>query len=229
LISKEYQSKFLLERNNYYSKEIQLKMTGEKGLIHFEKHLPQPAINYCYSLWTQLNFKFIITKERSSKLGDYRFEPLTGKHAISVNNNLNIYSFLITYVHEVAHLMTRNKYKTKVLPHGVQWKQEFKKLMLPLLNDKVFPDDVLRVLARHMKNPKASSTSDSRLLKVLRKYDGEEDLTFLSDVEPGINFLFNKKIYKKIEKRRTRSLCVEVNSNRKYLISETATIKTFQN
>jgi SprT protein len=204
-------------------------MTGEKGLIHFEKHLPQPAINYCYSLWTQLNFKFIITKERSSKLGDYRFEPLTGKHAISVNNNLNIYSFLITYVHEVAHLMTRNKYKTKVLPHGVQWKQEFKKLMLPLLNDKVFPDDVLRVLARHMKNPKASSTSDSRLLKVLRKYDGEEDLTFLSDVEPGINFLFNKKIYKKIEKRRTRSLCVEVNSNRKYLISETATIKTFQN
>lgn len=204
-------------------------MAQANGLIHFEKHLPQSAVNYCYGLWTQLAFEFKITKERSSKLGDYRFDPLTGKHTISVNHNLNSYSFLITYVHEVAHLMTKNKYKNKVLPHGLQWKQEFKKLMLPMLNDKIFPDDILRVLARHMKNPKASSTSDSRLLTVLRKYDGETDLTFLSDVAPGTNFLFNKKVYKKLEKRRTRSLCIETNSNRKYLISETATIKTFQN
>lgn len=203
-------------------------MTGEKGLIHFEKHLPQPAVNYCYSLWTQLNFDFKITKERASKLGDYRFDPMTGKHAISVNHNLNVYSFLITYIHEVAHLMTRNKYKSKVLPHGIQWKQEFKKIMLPMLNGKVFPDDILRVLAKHMKNPKASSSSDSRLLSVLRKYDGNVDLIFLSDIEPGVSFLFNKKVYQKIEKRRTRSLCLEVISKKKYLISEAAVIKPFK-
>lgn len=101
--------------------------------------------------------------------------------------------------------------------------------MLPMLNDQVFPDDVLRVLASHMKNPKASSTSDNKLYLVLRRYDQSPEGTLLRELDSGVTFLFNKKIYRKIEKRRTRSLCVELNSNRKYLISETAPVKEFRN
>lgn len=101
--------------------------------------------------------------------------------------------------------------------------------MLPMLNDQAFPDDILRVLARHMKNPKASSTSDKNLYLVLRQYDGSSLGTLLADVEPGASFLFNKKVYQKLEKRRTRSLCIEMNSKRKYLISETAAIQEFKN
>jgi SprT protein len=195
----------------------------------FQRYVPQSTIQYCHSLWSQLNFNFKITKERSSKLGDYRFDPMNSKHTISVNHNLNNFSFLITYIHEVAHLMTREKYKHSVLPHGHQWKLEFKKLMLPLLNDQVFPDDILRVLAKHMKNPKASSTSDKHLFMTLRKYDQEMNLIFLSDLDLGTKFLLNKKVYQKIEKRRTRSICIEVSSHRKYLIAETATVKIFEN
>jgi len=195
----------------------------------FTKHLPEYSVEYCYQLWAELNFIFNITRKRNSKLGDYRYDPATRQHAISVNNNLNKYSFLITYIHEVAHLTTREKYQSRVLPHGTQWKQEFRKLLLPMLNDKVFPDDVLRVLAKHMKNPKASSTSDKNLYLVLRKYDDHSSETLLGELESGTTFLFNKKIYRKLEKRRTRSLCLDVNSDRKYLISETAPVKEFKN
>ena len=195
----------------------------------FVKHLPEYSVEYCYQLWVTLDFVFNITRKRNSKLGDYRYDPATKQHAISVNNNLNKYSFLITYIHEVAHLTTREKHPSRVLPHGNQWKQEFRRLLLPMLNDKVFPDDVLRILAHHMKNPKASSTSDKNLYLVLRKYDDHSSETLLGELESGTTFLFNQKIYRKLEKRRTRSLCLDVNSDRKYLISETAPVKEFKN
>ena len=101
--------------------------------------------------------------------------------------------------------------------------------MLPMLNDRVFPDDILRVLARHMKNPKASSTSDKQLYLTLRRYDENSSETLLSDIQPNEQFLFNKKIYRKEQLRRTRSLCTEMKSGRKYLISETAPVKQFKN
>lgn len=50
--------------------------------------------------------EFKISKSRATKLGDYR-HPFRGVgHKISVNNNLNAYAFLVTTVHEFAHLLT---------------------------------------------------------------------------------------------------------------------------
>ncbi len=196
----------------------------------FARHLPESAVDYCFQLWQTFGFTFRITKKRNSKLGDYRYTPTTGQHAISVNHDLNRYAFLITYIHEVAHLTTREKYNRHVLPHGQEWKQEFKKLMLPMLTNKVFPDDLLRIVAHHMKNPKASSTSDSKLLEALRLYDTTPSSELLlAQLEEGTAFLFNKKVYRKIQTRRTRSLCEELSSGRKYLISDAAPVKRFKN
>ena len=99
----------------------------------FEKFLPKESAQYCYDLWKKHGFEFKIKKSRKTKLGDYRFDPKIGKHIISVNNDLNQYSFLITYLHEVAHLLTFQKYKNKVAPHGEEWKNEFKLVALPVL------------------------------------------------------------------------------------------------
>ncbi|MFY0653253.1 MAG: transcription elongation protein SprT [Cyclobacteriaceae bacterium] len=204
-------------------------MSGNKGKDLFEKHVPSTAVDYCYQLWLSFDFNLRITKKRNSKLGDYKFDPATTQHSISVNHNLNKYSFLITYIHEVAHLTTKEKYPRKVSPHGREWKNEFRKLMLPILNDKIFPDGLLRALASHMRNPKASSTSDKLLYKALMEYDENNGAILLAELEIGSTFLFNKRIYKKLEKRRTRSLCVEMKSNKKYLVSETASVKPFKN
>lgn len=195
----------------------------------FQRHIPEFGVDYCYQLWKTFDFKLKISKKRNSKLGDYRYDPRTKSHAISVNHNLNPYSFTITYIHEVAHLITQIERGRTVLPHGIQWKQNFKKLMLPLLNEKMFPMDILSPLALHMKNPKATSTADERLFRALKKHDETSSEILLNEIESGSKFLFNKKVYIKLEVRRTRSLCLQVATNRKYLISETAPVLLFKN
>ncbi|QSE98634.1 SprT-like domain-containing protein [Fulvivirga lutea] len=195
-----------------------------KYQIALSKFIPEPAVNYCYELWVNYDFKLSIKKKRQSKLGDYKYDPRTKKHYITVNNDLNPYSFLITYIHEVAHLVTFKTHGRKVSPHGAEWKNEFKRLMLPLLNTSIFPDDVLRSLANYLKNPKASSCNDHALTKMLSKYD-QTNGVFLDEIPQGEVFKLGKRKFKKESLRRTRFVCVEIPSGRKYLISKSALVE----
>ena len=191
-----------------------------------QSHVPAQSINYCTDLWEKVYFNFKVTRHRTSKLGDYRYNKANKIHTITVNGNLNPYSFLITYIHEVAHLQVQLAFGNRVLPHGREWKAEFKKLMIPMMTPAVFPDDLLKGLARHMKNPKASSLTDHNLVKILREYDAKSnDGMVLAKIENGGQFIFSERHFKKIETRRTRALCLELKTGKKYLIAETAYIK----
>ncbi|MDX1628778.1 MAG: SprT-like domain-containing protein [Fulvivirga sp.] len=186
--------------------------------------VPQAAVNHCFELWQARPFNFRITRARRTKLGDYKFIPSDRSHNISINNNLNPFAFLITYLHEVAHLLVYSEYGRKVKPHGKEWKQQFKNLLLPVFNDQVFPHDVLQALAGYLKNPKASSCSDHRLYRVLSLYDKVAG-TYLSDLATGQSFIFSERKFKKEKLRRTRYVCQEVATGRKYLISKSAQVE----
>ena len=190
------------------------------------KHVPENAVHYCLDLWTAIPFHFKVTRKRSTKLGDYRYDPRRKSHSITVNVDLNQYSFLITYIHEIAHLLNTERHGRKVPPHGVAWKGCFKELMRPVMTDLIFPHDVLLALQKHMNNPKASTYADSRLVKALRKYDEHEiGLMTLGELKEGDLFEFNKRMYTYLHIRRTRVMCQESESNRKYLISKMAMIR----
>jgi hypothetical protein len=194
----------------------------------FEKHLPAPAIPYCLELWQCTPFSFKVQKPRSSKLGDFRYRVGRQIQTITINSNLNRFQFLLTYIHEVAHLRTFVKHGTSHSPHGIEWKKEFQILMWPILNDTVFPIDILIPLRNHMQSPMASSSRDLFLVKEMSKYDLPSDLgsdhVFLSDLLPGKEFLLSGRKFKKGETRRTRVLCEEVDSGRKFLVSRLAKI-----
>ncbi len=181
--------------------------------------VPQESLEYCTSLWEEHPFSFAITKSRSTCLGNYKFQ--NGHHTITVNHDLNPYNFLITYIHEVAHQKVFIAYKgKKVPPHGLEWKQNFQKLMIPMLTEAVFPRDILIPLANHMRRPPASSTRDQSLMKALKVYDNRSinDLTFLEELAIGQSFLFKKRKFLKLEKRRTRALCLELETQKKYTV-----------
>jgi predicted protein tyrosine phosphatase len=189
-----------------------------------DKHLPENAVDYCHQLWQQYPFHFKLSKKRSSKLGDYRYDPRDQSHTVTVNADLNPYQFLITYVHEVAHRVA-HKHRSRQKPHGPEWKSKFRELMLPVLRPEIFPDELLRTLARHMRNPKASTAGDPALVKVLAGYDeGSEAIFTLGDLPLGEEFLFRKRAFRKLEKKRTRSVCLDLVNNKKYLIPEMAAI-----
>ena len=166
-----------------------------------------------------------ITRERKTKAGDYRHPWGNYGHRISVNGTLNPYAFLITFVHEMAHLVTWEKHRSKVRPHGQEWKNTFKDEMQPFLTESVFPYDILRVLVKHMKNPKSATVRDVELVKVLRKYDEPSDTLMLSEIPEGAEFEFNRRRFTKGEKLRTRFRCVENDTGKVYMISGIAEVK----
>ena len=136
------------------------------------KHCPSEAVAYCYQLWRTYPFHFKLSKARKGKYGDYKFVANSKQtHQISVNENLNPYSFLLTYIHEVAHLLTFQQYRKKISPHGKEWKRNFQLLMTPLLTEKVFPASILEPLCLYMTNPKATSCPDASLMKALHVQD----------------------------------------------------------
>ena len=196
----------------------------DKYLSVFEKFLPQGSAVYCFELWKQHGFEFKIKRSRKTKLGDYRFDPAKKKHVITVNNDLNPYSFLITYLHEVAHLLAFQKYGRSIAPHGREWKQEFQAVTSPVLTPEIFPGPVIKAFGHYMKNPKASSCSDPKLLAALRQFD-QQPGTFLNEIAPGDWFIFQGRIFQHLEKKRTRHICLEKKSNKKFLISGHASVE----
>jgi len=190
--------------------------------------LPAAAVNYAVELWEKEPFAFNTTPARKSKLGDFRYRRDRQIQTITINADLNPYQFLLTYVHEVAHLHAFVRFGIEIPPHGTEWKSTFQQLMIPLLSTAFFPIDLLIPLRKHLKNPKASSTRDLFLVKELSKYDEKsinQELIFLSDIKPGNRFLLSGRVFEKGETRRTRVLCHEVNSGKKYLIAQLAKIK----
>lgn len=166
----------------------------------------------------ELRVSFVVTKPRKTKLGDFRVSANGKNHRISVNGDLNPYAFLVTTIHEFAHLGCFLKHRNAVPPHGDEWKAIFSDLLHTFIDRGVFPEDLSRAIRTHLKRPKASSCSCPVLSRALAKYD-ESPTTFLGDLEPGDVFVFNDVEYEYVEKRRTRCLCRNIADGRDYLIS----------
>ena len=186
-------------------------------------YLPQEVIPYIENWIQEFKLDFKIVNPRKTKFGDFR--PAYGsrkKHQITINNNLNKHAFLITTLHEFAHLFTWEEHGRRVQPHGVEWKSIFAEMLVKFYP--LFPEDVQLALEKYIDNPKASSCSDKDLYKVLRKYD-EYSQPYLDEISIGSEFLFNKKRYKSLEKRRTRFLVKNLHNGREYLISGIAQVE----
>ncbi|EDP72181.1 hypothetical protein FBALC1_13807 [Flavobacteriales bacterium ALC-1] len=166
-----------------------------------------------------------VKNERKTKHGDYRQLP-NGKHQITINSNLNQYRFLITLIHEIAHFEAFNKFGRIIKPHGKEWKMTFQHLMLPFLRPEVFPIELLPLLAKHFKNPKASSDTDAQLALALKQFDESNDKTYVFEVPLNQTFkLYNGRVFRKGNKRRKRYECVEVNSGKLYLFNPNAEVE----
>lgn len=168
-----------------------------------------------------------VARERASVLGDYRPAQMGKNHRISVNGNLNQYSFLITLLHELAHLYTFEKFGQRVAPHGNEWKYEFAEVLRSYSNMRVFPADVAQTLYASIRNPKASSCADAALLRVLKKYDAPaNNSVHLEQLPEGSIFkMGDDRVFKKGTKQRTRYRCTELPGNKVWLVHGLAEVR----
>lgn len=190
-----------------------------------KKYIPEHAASPVFELIRMHAVYLKIVNERVTRHGDYRKLP-NGQHQITVNVSLNKYRFLVTLIHEIAHLAAFEKYGRRIKPHGREWKYTFQFLMLPFIRPEIFPTELLPFLARHFKNPKASSDTDAHLSVALKKYDPPSDKNYIFEIPAGSTFcIHNGKIFKKGHKRVKRYECVEIASGKVYLFQPNAEVK----
>ena len=190
-----------------------------------QNYIPETAMHQVLKLLAHDNLVVKIKSERKTRHGDYMRLP-NGKHQITINSNLNTYRFLITLIHEVAHFEAYKSYGRFIKPHGIEWKRTFQYLMLPFLNPDIFPNHLLPLLARHFKNPKASSDTDVNLALALKQFDEPSNKTYVFEVPLGSTFkLYNDKVFKMGRKRVKRFECMEVKTGKLYLFNPNAEVE----
>ena len=193
----------------------------EVPIGQLQDYLPPGTYEPVLSYLRQYKVHLTVARERKSVLGDYRHSTHHANHRISVNGNLNPYSFLITLLHELAHLLTFEQFGNQVLSHGREWKAVYVKILDQFLQHRVFPGDIETELLRSLKNPAATTCAEDGLLRVLRKYDSKEsDNRLVEEIETNKLFrTHDGRVFKKEGKLRKRFKCIEIKTGRVYLFS----------
>ena len=186
--------------------------------MNLSKYIPEKSIPLVAYLIEKYKVTLKIVSQRQTKHGDFR-RLRNGKLQITVNNNLNPHQFLLTLIHEIAHHITHIKFGI-VQPHGSEWKTVFQHLMLPFLQSEIYPPSILPYLKNYMKNPKASTDSDVNLSLALRYGKAETGKSFIFEIPYGGVFKFQKILYQRGNKRRTRFECLNLNNKKKYLFHQ---------
>jgi SprT protein len=184
-------------------------------------YLPEGTYEQVLGFLRQYKVHLTIARERKSILGDYRHRTQIDNHRISINGNLNRWSFLITLLHELAHLLAFEKHGNNIASHGREWKLIYGSLLEQFLRNNVFPEDIKVELLRSLHNPAASSCAEDGLLRVLRRYDARDSQHRLIEELPE-NTMFRTddgRIFQKGKKLRKRFQCAEVKTGRIYLFS----------
>lgn len=189
------------------------------------RYIPEHAVKPVFELIVTHHVHLKIVNERQTRHGDYR-KGLSGKHEITVNSSLNKYKFLITLIHEIGHLVAFEKFGRRIKPHGQEWKYSFQQLMVPFIRPEIFPNHLLPLLARHFRNPTASSDTDAQLSLALKQFDKQNDMNYVFELPYGSVFrIQNGKIFKKIAIRTKRFECLEISSGKMYLFNPNAEVE----
>jgi len=184
-------------------------------------YLPENTFEPVLAYLDHYKVHLTIAQSRASVLGDYRHRIDTRHHRISVNGNLNKYAFLITLLHELAHLVTFEQYGRRVSAHGREWKNNYAHLLSQFIEKKIFPADIENELSRSLKNPGASTCAEEGLQRILYRYDAPRPgYRLVEDLAPGALFaLPDGRVFKKGNKRTKRYECIEMQTGKTYLFS----------
>ncbi len=189
---------------------------------YLPKRCPEPVLTW----FGKNHVLLMVTRSRRSKLGDFRSRGTGTTPTISVNHDLNPYSFLVTLLHEMAHAEVFLNHKKRVQPHGQEWKSAYQRLALPFLSIEGLDPKFVIVFRQYLQNPSASSGANQPLAVVLRSFDQPREVTLITDIAENTHFaLPNGMVFRKGEQLRKRFRCECINNKRIYLFSPLAEIK----
>ncbi|MET3034629.1 SprT-like domain-containing protein [Chryseobacterium sp. NRRL B-14859] len=187
-----------------------------------EKYLPQNTLK-CLRIWFSDYYIHIkVTRNRNSKLGDYRKLP-DNSHEITVNSTLTPQLFFFVLTHELAHLIAFEKYGRRISPHGNEWKETFRNMLLESLD--VYDEDLKPIIVKFSKSPKANFMASPDLVRYFHTEKQDDRFLFIEELEKGEFFIYRNEKYLLEGLVKKNYLCKNLATGRKYSFKPLARVE----
>ncbi|WP_353147742.1 SprT-like domain-containing protein [Chryseobacterium sp.] len=187
-----------------------------------EKYLPQNTLNYLRIWFSDYYIHIKVTRNRNSKLGDYRKLP-DNSHEITVNSTLTPQLFFFVLTHELAHLIAFEKYGRRISPHGNEWKETFRNMLLESLD--VYDEDLKPIIVKFSKSPKANFMASPDLVRYFHTEKQDDRFLFIEELEKGEFFIYRNEKYLLEGLVKKNYLCKNLATGRKYSFKPLARVE----
>lgn len=189
-----------------------------------EKYLPQDTLKYLKIWFADYYIHIKITRNRNSKLGDYRKLP-DNSHEITINSTLVPQLFFFVLTHELAHLIAFEKYGRRISPHGNEWKETFRQMLLQSID--VYEEDLKPVIIKFSKSPKANFMASPDLVKYFHIEKQDDTLVFIEKLQKGDFFIYRNEKYILEGLIKKNYLCMNLATGRKYSFKPLARVEKY--
>jgi hypothetical protein len=187
-----------------------------------EKYLPQNTLFYLRKWFSNHYIHIKVTKNRNSKLGDYR-KLRDNSHEITINSTLAPQLFFFVLTHELAHLIAFEKFGRKIAPHGNEWKHTFREMLLESTD--AYEEDLKPIIIKFSRSPKANFMASPDLVKYFHIENQNDDEVFIEKLSKGENFIYQDQKYLLEGLIKKNYLCMNLATGRKYSFKPLARVK----
>jgi len=187
-----------------------------------ETYLPKNTLNHLKNWFSDHSIHIKITRNRNSKLGDYR-KLLDHSHEITINSTLQPQLFFFVLTHELAHLIAFEKFGRRISPHGNEWKQTFRQMLLESIE--VYEEDLRPIILKFSRSPKANFMASPDLVKYFHIENHDDDEIFIEKLNAGDRFMYRNEKYLLEGLIKKNYLCLNLASGRKYSFRPLARVK----
>ena len=205
-------------------------MKGSNPFEGLKEFIPENSFEKVMELILHYRVHLTVSQDRRTKLGDFSHKSSHyANHRISINGSLNRYAFLITLIHELAHLVAFETYGKQIAAHGKEWKHTYSAMLKSFVDLNVFPEDLIPALRQTIQRPSATTAGELPLQRALRKYDQPRNLRTVEELP--INTLFvipGGRVFLKGPLVRKRYKCLEIKTKNMYLFQPLYEVKPLQ-
>ncbi|WP_343685734.1 SprT-like domain-containing protein [Chryseobacterium gleum] len=187
-----------------------------------EKYLPQNTLKYLKIWFSDYYIHIKVTRNRNSKLGDYRKLP-DNSHEITVNSTLTPQLFFFVLTHELAHLIAFEKYGRRISPHGNEWKETFRNMLLESLE--IYDEELKPIIMKFSKSPKANFMASPDLVRYFHTEKQDDTLHFIEELKKGEFFIYRNEKYLLEGLVKKNYLCKNLATGRKYSFKPLARVE----
>ena len=192
------------------------------SITNLEKYLPENTLPFLKTWFGEHYIHIKITKGRNSKLGDYRKMP-DKSHQITINSTLQPQLFFFVLTHELAHLLAFENFGNRISPHGSEWKNTFRTMLLESIS--IYSEDLKPIILKFSKAPKANFMSSPDLVKYFHIENYEDETSYIEDLETDTRFIYRKETYIIEGKRKKNYICLNLDNGKRYIFKPLARVE----